>query len=87
VAEGRRSDIMQTIFDALSILSGLAAACLWYRASIIKLPSPSEDSYKGGGPFTDALKRQSVKNAHVALATGVAVFFQALSIGANVVNN
>jgi hypothetical protein len=75
----------EALFGTLSFLSAGLAAHLWFRASKIKLPPHTGDSYEGKGPFTDALARQSAMNANAASAAAVAALLQALSIGSKVV--
>ena len=78
------ADWWGTFFSTLSMLASLLAAHLWFRASKIKLPPFTGDSYEGNGPFTDALAKQSAMNANAAFAAVFAAFFQALSIGSKV---
>lgn len=70
-----------TLFGTLSFLAAGLSAHLWFRASKIVLPSATGDDWDGKGPFADALKLQSDKNAKAAFAATVAALFQALSMG------
>jgi hypothetical protein len=77
-------------FEALfGTLSGMAAALsahLWFRASKVKVPPFTGDSYDGKGPFTDALRSQSDANANAAFAATFAALFQVLAIGSKILS-
>jgi hypothetical protein len=62
-------------------MAAALSAHLWFRASKIKLPSVTGDDYEGRGPFANALKEQSDKNANAAFVAAVAALLQALSMG------
>jgi hypothetical protein len=53
----------ETLFASLSFLKAGFSAHQWFIASRIKIPSATEDSWDGKGPFSDALARQSRLNA------------------------
>jgi hypothetical protein len=75
----------ETLFGTFSFMAALLAAHLWFRASKIKLPPHTSDSYDGKGPFADALARPGAMNANAAFAAAIAALLQALSIGSKVI--
>ena len=70
----------ETLFASLSFLTAGFSAEQWFRASRIKVPPSTEDSWDGKGPFSDALARQSQLNARAAFIASMAAVFQAMAI-------
>ena len=71
--------------STFSFMSAGLAAHLWFRASRLKLPPHTGDTWEGKGPFADALAKQSDLNSNAALAAAIAALLQALSIAAKVI--
>ena len=70
----------ETLFASLSFLMAAFSAHQWFIASRIKIPSATEDSWDGKGPFSDALARQSRLNARAAYIASLAAVFQAFAV-------
>jgi hypothetical protein len=79
------ADWWATLFGTLSFLAAAWAAHVWFRASKIKLPPHTHDTWEEKGPFADALKKQSEMNAKAAFTASIAALLQGLSMGAKVI--
>lgn len=68
----------------VAVVAAGVSAVLWWRASAITLPPVTSEPFKGKGPFSAAMKRQSGLNSRAALAAAIAAGLQALSLFAQV---
>lgn len=75
---------MQLIFSWLAIIVGVVAAYLWYHSASIDIPVSNIKSgwgaLTGVEEVTAAFQLAATWNARAAIATAVAVLFQALSL-------
>lgn len=65
-------------------MAGGFSAHLWFRASKISIPPFTGDTWEGKGPFSEAIKLQSDKNATAAFVAAIAALLQALSMGVTI---
>ena len=72
------------LFGTLSFMAGALSAHLWFRASKIHIPPFTGDTWEGKGPFSDAIKAQSDKNASAAFVAALAALLQASSMGVTI---
>ena len=72
--------MIEGIFTGLAIVAALSSAWLWVQASIVPTPTPASDGFKSGGPFTDALKKQSKLNADAARCAAGAAALQSVAL-------
>ena len=72
--------MVEGILTGLAIVAALSSAWLWVQASLVPTPPPAGDVYKGGGPFMDALKKQSKLNADAAMCAAGAAALQSVAL-------
>jgi hypothetical protein len=66
------SQFMACVFSTL-------AALFWIKTASVKLPSPMNEQWGGGGPFSTAVATQTRWNARAAWCAAGAAAFQALA--------
>jgi hypothetical protein len=64
----------------LTCLFSILAGVFWILSASVKLPSPTEQPWKGEGPFSLAVAKQSRWNARAAWSAAIAAGLQAATI-------
>ena len=63
-----------------AVIAALVSAGFWFAASLLKIPSPTEERWEGGGLFSDALALQARLNACGALFVTLSALLQGASL-------
>jgi hypothetical protein len=70
---------MNNVVSGLICLFSVLAGAFWIVSASVKLPSPTEQPWKGEGPFSLAVAKQSHWNAKAAWSAAVQLGFKPVS--------